>query len=248
MNSLKNVVIILVEPINGGNIGAICRAINNNGITNLSIVKPNKNINWNEAKKLACNAQEQLRKVKFYDSLENAVSRCTVVAGTSARTGFYRDSSMTIDKFAQIGLESAENHKIAIVFGREDKGLSNEELSLCSHIIQIPSSEIYPSLNLSQAVYVCCYELFKQSKIFIPSSEKCDEASSELKERMFKIWEKMLIDTNFTHKEKLNHMMLGIRRIFNRGKLTTTDTKILMGIAKQAIWISVKKKGDDTLS
>ena len=70
MNSLKNINIVLVEPINGGNIGSICRAINNNGITHLSIVKPNKNIDWNEAKKLACNAQDQLKKIKFYDSLE----------------------------------------------------------------------------------------------------------------------------------------------------------------------------------
>ena len=243
MNNLKNINVILVEPISGGNVGSICRSINNNGITNLSIVNPNKNIDWLEAKKLACNASDQLKNIKIYDSLKNAISKSTIVAGTSARTGFYRDSSVTIDKFSEIGLESAKNHKIALVFGREDKGLKNDELALCTHIIQIPSSKMYPSLNLSHAVHICCYELFKNSNTFTPSKEKCDEASSELKERMFKIWEQMLIDTEFVQQEKLNHMMLGIRRIFNRGKLTKSDTKILMGIARQNLWIANKKKG-----
>jgi len=242
MNNLKNINVIIVEPINGGNVGSICRSINNNGITNLSIVNPNKNIDWFEAKKLACNASDQLKNIKIYDSLKNAISKSTIVAGTSARTGFYRDSSITIDKFSEIGLESAENHKIALVFGREDKGLKNDELALCTHIIQIPSSKMYPSLNLSHAVHICCYELFKNSNIFTPSKEKCDEASSELKERMFKIWEQMLIDTEFVQQEKLNHMMLGVRRIFNRGKLTKSDAKILMGIARQNLWIANKKK------
>ena len=147
MNNLKNINVILVEPISGGNVGSICRSINNNGITNLSIVNPNKNIDWLEAKKLACNASDQLKNIKIYDSLKNAISKSTIVAGTSARTGFYRDSSITIDKFSEIGLESAKNHKIALVFGREDKGLKNDELALCTHIIQIPSSKMYPSLN-----------------------------------------------------------------------------------------------------
>lgn len=238
MTPLDNINIILVEPINSGNVGSICRAIQNNGITNLSIVKGNKNINWDEAKKLACNAKNQLKEISIYKSLKEAVADCTIVAGTSARRGFYRETSITIEKFAPIGLETAIYHKIALVFGREDKGLYNNEIALCTHLIQIPSSSLYTSINLSHAVMICCYEIFKITDEFKPSIEKADEASSELKERMFSLWKEMIIETKFTHDQKIDHMMMGIRRILNRGKLTIPDTKILMGLAKQTIWIT----------
>ncbi len=125
-----------------------------------------------------------------------------------------------------------------MVFGREDKGLFNEELALCTQIIQIPSSEQYTSLNLSHAVMVCCYELFTAAEVFQPSEEKADEANSELRERMFATWREMMIKTEFTHEQKLEHMMMGLRRIFSRGKLTVPDVKILMGLAKQSLWVA----------
>jgi TrmH family RNA methyltransferase len=238
MTFLNNIRIVLVEPIFGGNVGSVCRAMNNNGITDLAIVNPNQEMDWDDARKLSCNAKQQLDARTEYASLAEAVADCTVVAGTSARTGFYRDTSYTPREFAPIGLESAKNHRIALVFGREDKGLFNEELALCTHIIQIPSSELYTSLNLSHAVYVCTYEMFCAASIFKPSEEKADEASSALRERMFASWRKMMVETEFTHDQKLEHMMMGLRRIFSRGKLTVPDVKILMGLAKRSIWIS----------
>jgi tRNA/rRNA methyltransferase len=235
---LDNIRIVLVEPISGGNIGSVCRAMNNNDITDLAIVNPRATTDWDDAQKLACNAKAQLDARKEFSTLAEAVAGCTVVAGTSARTGFYRDTAHSPHEFAPIGLESAANSKVALVFGREDKGLHNEELALCTHIIQIPSSERYTSLNLSHAVMVCCYELFTASEIFQPAEEKADEANSELRERMFSTWREMMIKTEFTHEQKLEHMMMGLRRIFSRGKLTIPDVKILMGLAKQSIWVS----------
>ncbi|MFL2859596.1 MAG: RNA methyltransferase [Pontiellaceae bacterium] len=240
MNPLENIRIILVEPIHGGNIGSICRVINNNGITNLSIVNPNERVNWSEAKKLACNATEQLNNITIFSSLNDAIKDCTVVAGTSARTGFYRNISETIENFSPKAIKDAFYNPVALIFGREDKGLNNEELALCTHIIQIPSSDIYKSLNLSHAVMICCYEIFKCSNIFKPSKEEVEIANSDLRERMFKLWEKMMIETEFTEQQKLDHMMMGLRRIFNRGKLTIPDVKILMGIAKQTLWVTDK--------
>lgn len=238
MNILDNIRIVLVEPLFGGNIGSVCRAMNNNDITDLAIVNPRPTTDWDDARKLSCNAVAQLEARKEYATLAEAVAGCTVVAGTSARTGFYRDTAHSPRDFAPIALESAKDHKIALVFGREDKGLHNEELALCTHIIQIPSSARYTSLNLSHAVMVCCYELFCASETFQPSEEKADEANSELRERMFEVWREMMILTEFTHEQKLEHMMMGLRRIFSRGKLTVPDVKILMGLAKQSIWVS----------
>ncbi|MCF7848134.1 MAG: RNA methyltransferase [Kiritimatiellales bacterium] len=237
MNILDNIRVVLVEPIFGGNIGSVCRAINNNGISDLAIVNPRPTIDWEDARRLTCNAKAQLEARKEFQTLEEAVADCTVVAGTSARTGFYRDTAYSPREFAPIALESAADRKIALVFGREDKGLFNEELALCTHIIQIPSSGLYTSLNLAQAVMVCCYEMFVAADVFEPAEEKAEEASSELRERMFALWREMMIKTEFTHGQKLDHMMMGLRRIFTRGKLTVPDAKILMGLAKQSLWV-----------
>ncbi len=242
MKILDNIRVVLVEPIFGGNIGSVCRAKNNNGITDLAIVNPRPTTDWDDARKLACNAKAQLDARKEFKTLKEALTDCTVVAGSSARTGFYRDTAHSPRQFAPIALNSAKDHKIALVFGREDKGLLNEELALCTHIIQIPSSEQYTSLNLSHAVMVCCYELFTAAEVFQPSEEKAEEANSELRERMFATWREMMIQTEFTHEQKLEHMMMGLRRIFSRGKLTVPDVKILMGLAKQSIWAATQGK------
>ena len=164
------------------------------------------------------------------------------MAGTSARTGFYRAQSVSPEELAPLALQSAQHHPIALVFGREDKGLFNEEIALCTHLIHIPSSEIYTSINLSHAVMICTYELFKQADLFIPTEEKAEEASTALRERMFALWREMMIKTEFTQVQKLDHMMMGIRRIFLRGKLTIPDTKILMGLAKQSVYVADQLK------
>ncbi|MBN2161854.1 MAG: RNA methyltransferase [Pontiellaceae bacterium] len=238
MNLLDNIRIVLVNPMFGGNLGSICRAMNNNGITDLAVVDPRPDMDMDEARKFSCNARAQLEARKEFSTFEEAIADCTVVAATSARTGFYRDTSYTPREFAPVALESAKDHKIALVFGREDKGLLNEELAMCSHIIQIPSSDLYTSLNLSHAVYVCCYEIFSATGIFEPSEESAPEADAALRERMFGMWREMMIETQFVHDQKLDHMMMGLRRIFNRGKLTVPDCKILMGLAKQSMWVA----------
>ncbi len=193
MNILNNIRVVLVEPIFGGNIGSVCRAMNNNGITDLAIVNPRPTTDWDDARKLSCNAKAQLEARKEFQTLEEAVADCTIVACTSARTGFYRDTAYSPREFAPIALENATDHKIALLFGREDKGLFNEELALCTHILQIPSSELYTSLNLSHAVMVCCYEIFAASGTFKPSEEKAEDADSALRERMFATWRTMML-------------------------------------------------------
>lgn len=245
---LNNIRIVLVNPLFGGNLGSICRAMNNNGITDLAVVDPRPDMDMDEARKFSCNAREQLEARREFPTLREAIADCTVVAATSARTGFYRDTAHTPRDFAPIALESAKNHKVALVFGREDKGLFNDELALCSHIIQIPSSDLYTSLNLSHAVYACCYEIFSAAGIFTPSQETAPDAESALRERMFDTWREMMIQTQFVHDQKLDHMMMGLRRIFNRGKLTAPDCKILMGLAKQSMWVADQWNKEKKLS
>lgn len=235
MNPLDNIRIVLVDPKYAGNIGSICRVMLNMGMTNLAVVAPGDHLDWEEARKLAFRAETMLDQIQRFQTLEEAVADCTVVAGTSARTGLYRDHAYVPRDIAPIVLDSAAHHKTALVFGREDKGLFNEELAVCTHIINIPSSELYRSLNLSHAVMVCCYELFllADSPDYIPPAEASPEADGALRERLYAAWGAMMLETGFCEIEKHEHMMPGLRSIFSRRKLTENDVKILLVIAKK---------------
>ena len=127
---------------------------------------------------------------------------------------------------------------MALVFGREDDGLNNEELALCTHLVQIPSSPTYVSLNLAQAAMLCCYEIFLASDTYVPPEEKSAPASVALRERMFGLWRETLLQIGFMKEDKSEHMMLGLRRVFARGAFTEDDVRILMGVARQAEWAS----------
>ena len=244
MNPLENIRIVLVDPQSSGNIGSVCRVMMNMGITDLAVINPHERHDWDQARRLSCHANKLLDARKTFQTLEEAISDCTVVAGTSARTGMYRDHAGLPREIAPTLLDSAAHHKTALVFGREDTGLTNEELALCTHIINIPSSEIYQSLNLSHAVMVCCYELFllAGSGDYQPPRERSAEANGEMRDRLYDDWSHMMLEPGFCKEDKLEHMMLGLRRIFSRGKLTENDVKILLGVARQNRWVAGELK------
>jgi tRNA/rRNA methyltransferase len=244
MNPLENIRIVLVEPQSSGNIGSVCRVMMNMGITDLAVINPHERHDWEEARRLSCHADTLLDARKTFKTLEEAVADCSVVAGTSARTGMYRDHAGLPREIAPIVLDSAAHHKTALVFGREDTGLTNDELAICTHIINIPSSEIYQSLNLSHAVMVCCYEIYLHANdpSYSPPSERTDEATGQMRDLLFDSWSNMMLESGFCEPEKLTHMMLGLRRIFTRGKLTDNDVKILLGIARQNRWVAGELK------
>ncbi len=239
MKALENFKIVLVSPLYGGNIGSVCRAMMNAGMTDLAIVNPREGTDWEMATRMAYRANSVLENHKQYNSIEEAVADCSFVAGTSARTGLYRNHAFSAKDIAPMALESADKgNKVALVFGPEDSGLNNDDLKVCTHILQIPSHEMYESLNLSHAVMVCVYEIFAQSEIFEASSETSPECTIELRERMFEKWEEVMARTHFAEPHKLEHMMLGLRRILSRGQLTECDARILIGLARQTLWVT----------
>jgi len=235
MPPLDNIRIVLCRPIYGGNIGAVCRAMANMGLSDLTLVGT-ANINWDEARKMACAAHDILTNHKSAATIEEAAADCVLVVGATARLGLYRQHAVTPREAAPFILEAAQQGKAALVFGPEDNGLNNSELELCNRLIQIPSSNAYRSLNLSHAVMICAYELFTASGSFEPLGEKSPEADTRMKERMFAMWQEALLKIGFMETDKAQHMMLGVRRIFSRGKLTEDDVRILMGIARQTLW------------
>jgi tRNA/rRNA methyltransferase len=225
----------MVNPLYGGNVGSVCRAMANMGLSDLALVAP-RNLNMKEARMMACHAGEILDNRTEHSALSEAVADCGLVMATTARAGLYRRHAKTPRDWATKALDGATTGRVALVFGREDDGLSNEELAPATQIIQIPATREYPSLNVAQAVMICCYEIFVADGSYEPLQEKSPEAPSALREKMFELWRETLIKIGFMKEDKADHMMLGLRRILSRGPLTVDDVKILMGISRQTRW------------
>lgn len=235
MNVLANIRIVLARPIYGGNIGAVCRAMANMGLSDLALAGAGA-FDQVEARKMACWATAILEGSRRVATLAEALGDCALVFGTTARLGLYRQHTRTPREWAATILAAAQAGRVALLFGPEDDGLSNEELAQCHHLVRIPSTPEYPSLNLAQAVMICAYELYAASGAFEPLPEKSPLAESRMKERLFAMWEEMLLEIGFMQPDKAQHMMLGLRRIFARGALSEDDVRILMGIARQTRW------------
>lgn len=236
--NLDSIRIVLTRPLYGGNVGSVCRAMMNMGLSDLAIVTPSLGLHELEVRKMSLHAVELYENRSDFKTLADAVADCHVVAGTTARGGLYRAHSQTIREWAPDLVASAQAGKVAIVFGPEDDGLNNDEIALCNRLIEIPSTERYRSLNLSQAVMICCYELYSASGEFEADPERSPEATSVQRERMYEFWEKALLNIGFMDNDTSDHMMQGVRRILSRGSLTDRDVRILMGIARQTDWVA----------
>jgi len=155
-----NIYFVLVEPREAGNIGASARAIKNMGFKNLCLVNPGSPIS-DEARWFAHNALDVLQAMKVYDNLLDAISDKSLVVGTTRRKGKKRGAVLPVEDVAARLLDMAPDKKIAVLFGREDRGLFNEEIEECDLLLTIPTAKEQPSLNLAQAVMIVAYELLK---------------------------------------------------------------------------------------
>lgn len=159
-NWKDNIYFILVEPRESGNIGASARAIKNMGFKNLCLVNP-PSVITDEARRLACNAMDVLNSAEIYDNLKNAIRDKSIIVGTTRRKGRRRGVILPIEQGTKRLCDVAHDNRVAILFGREDRGLCNEEVEECGLLITIPTSKEQPSLNLAQAVLIVAYELSK---------------------------------------------------------------------------------------
>ena len=239
---LKNIRIVLVSPLYASNVGAVCRAMKNMGLSDLALVAPRADANSADARMWACHATNLLARRREFPTLAEAVADCGLVAGTTARPGLYRGHIRTARDWAPRLLAASRDARVAVVFGPEDSGLKNDDLALCTQLVRIPSSPRYASLNLSHAVMVCCYELYAGCQRFKLPPERTPEASSGMREQMFRMWRQMLLDIGFMEEPKADHMMLGLRRIFSRGPLSENDVRILIGIARQTLWCAAQRR------
>ena len=160
--NLNNVYIVLVHPDESRNIGAACRAMANNDIHHMRIVGNREDYDDERVRILAIHAADIWENAEFFSSVKEATADCTISAGTTRRRGKKRKGKLFFpEEFAQKASQITGG-KVAVVFGNERTGLTDEELLECTVGVTIPSCDSFPSLNLSHAVQILCYHLFRE--------------------------------------------------------------------------------------
>ncbi|GGI79699.1 tRNA (cytosine(32)/uridine(32)-2'-O)-methyltransferase TrmJ [Legionella impletisoli] len=226
--------IILVETSHPGNIGSAARAMKTMGLKRLYLVSP-KTFPDVRAVEMAAGAEDVLNHAIVTDTLSEALENCHLILATSARPRGIALPGLTPKEQAILISQQPDDTNIAILFGREHSGLTNEELLRCHYHINIPSNPDYSSLNLSQAVQIVAYELRMRllSPLALVETEKDSLASAQDIERFYDHLKSVLIDIEFLKPSNPRRLMQRIRRLFNRAKLETMEINILRGILTQ---------------
>jgi tRNA (cytidine32/uridine32-2'-O)-methyltransferase len=250
--NLDNIRIVLVNTSHPGNIGGVARAMKNMGLSRLYLVAPRQYPDEQAAWR-AASAQDVLDKAVVTDTLEEAIGDCQFVVGTSARER--RIPWPLLDPRSSAGkiAELSSREQVAVLFGREDRGLTNEELKQCNLHMTIPTSDDYSSLNLAMAVQIVCYEL----RVLIGSDQdparEDDEwdapfSTRENMERFFVHLEQTLTDIEFLDPAAPRQLMSRLRRLYSRVRLDEMELNILRGILTETQkWVRRardKKVGD----
>jgi len=233
--------IILVEPKNEENIGAVARVTKNFGFSDLCLVRP-PDIG-KKAFSVASHAYDLLSACTIVDSVEAAIAGSALVAGTTAKLGFSVNRHMRMPFFSPHELrEKAEGKSgtLSLLFGREDMGLLNEEIMQCDIVVYIPTSPVYPVMNLSHAVAVVLYEL---RDVESESGER-ELACVEDKEQLFAHLRTFLDEIEY-REHKREKTMLMLRRILGRAELTPREVRTLRGILSKAEW-KIEREEDST--
>jgi len=247
--------VVLVQTSHPGNIGAAARALKNMGIPNLRLVSPrcawpNEQATW-----LAASATDVLDNCEVFPDLASAIADCGLVIGTSARSRRMPWPVLTPRQCANHVVQDAGQNRVALVFGREDVGLSNEELQLCHYHVQIPANPEYSSLNLGAAVMVISYEVrmamlaaladaggeqaqreqrLASDDLYNPDLESefwdVPKADAHQLDLFFKHLEQTLTDITFHNPDNPRLLMVRMRRLFMRIRPDTMEINLLRGV------------------
>ncbi len=251
---LNNIRVVLVRTFHPGNIGSAARAMKTMGLSELYLVAP-KDFETQQAKdeatKMSTSADDIVQSSTLVDSVFEAVKDCTVVVASTARTRGYDLPLLNPQETAEKLYAASDTEKVALVFGPERMGLSNEDLSLCKYRATIPTNPDYSSLNIAAAVQTFSYEIFKQhlkqhikkQEAFsenLPSSntdtkqdKKHDTKKYPSTENMDKFYthlEQTLTETNFIIKNHPGEIMQKLQAMFNRAEMDETELNIMRGI------------------
>ena len=236
--NFTNLKVILVEPNGTLNVGSIARLCANFEVNELRIVSPKCDIFSLEAKRMALKGQRYIDNCKIFNNIEKAIFDCDLVLATSGRIDLSKDSSFESPEDISNWIASFDQiNNLAVLFGREDRGLSNSELLFAQKIFNIKTSKKYPSLNLSHAVSIILYELNKcktknvkkDLKVFnLASSKQINESFLELEE--------MLIKTGYLLKHTSYSKISKFKKYILKANTSSHEINVLRGIVHQINW------------
>ncbi len=236
--NFKHISIVLVGTRYPENIGAAARAMLNMGLKQLILVGP-ENYDLARINKMATHAASAVvEKLKVYDTLKEALAGFNYVVGTTARLGGQRKVVSSPAKLAQKLVPLSDQNRIAVLFGPEDRGLTNVDLRSCHILVNIPTAE-FSSLNLAQAVMIMCYELFRFSL------DKPDEFAPRLAnqhelEAMYDQLKDVLMRISFINPDNPDYFMNNLRHFFSRMRLRAKEVQIIRGLCRQVNWYGKK--------
>ena len=233
MSLNKQVKIILIETSNSGNIGSVLRAMKTMGFKNLCLVNPKK-FPSDEVKALAANAKDMIDDVVVVDTLDKALSDIDFVVGTSSRIRKVPWPNEPLNTVApQINKIIESKTNVGILFGREDRGLTNDELQRCNLHIHIPANEEYPVLNLAMAVQVVCYQIYidSLSKKSLVKNDNWDvpKAKSNHVKRLIEHFISVAEELEVFNKGNPRQIGARIKRMFTRIGLDEMEVNFLRG-------------------
>jgi len=248
---LKNLGVVLFRPKLSDNVGSTARAMANMGCGELYVVAP-RDFDRGRAGALATpRGQPVLDKMVIADDLAQVLAPFEVVYGTTARTGGWRRAGTLTPETAAVRAvkRMRQGGRVAILFGPEDQGLTNEETLICSRLVTIPTSDEASSLNLSQAVLIVLYEVMKAWRASETRSAAQDEAglsraaTHQEREALYEKLREALLAIDFIKEDNADYWMLPVRSFVERATLRRSDFNMLMGICRQVRWAVGNPKG-----
>jgi tRNA/rRNA methyltransferase len=232
--------IVLVRPAITENIGATARVMHNFGLSDLRLVRPHASPCTEAACKLATRGEPILHAAFSHDELAAAVADCVAVVATSARVGgrFRRQNVMPPRRLMARLVPFVDRGPVAFVFGPEQTGLTDGEITRCHYLLHVPTARQYPVLNLAQAAAITLYE-FHAACVLEASSEAADippPAAFAHQERMFHELEQALRDLHFLWGTSADTLMHALRHLLGRAGPSAVESDILLGLARQLRW------------
>lgn len=240
-----NLKVVLVEPNGPINVGSIARLCSNFEVNELRIVSPQCDVFSFEAKKMALKGQSYIDNCKIFNNVEQAIFDCDLVLATCGRIDLSNDIECESPEDISKWISSFEEiNNLAILFGREDRGLSNKELLFAHKIFNIKTSQNYPSLNLSHAVSIILYELNKSSTNYLKKDlQVFNLASSKQIYESFNEIEEMLIRTGYLLEHTAFSKIGKFKRFILKAKTSSYEINVLRGIVHQINWFLNNSKG-----
>jgi tRNA/rRNA methyltransferase len=242
---LDRVRVVLCQPSHPGNIGAAARAMKTMGLSRLALVQPMRFPDA-EADALASGATDILGAVTLHENLDDALAGCIFAIGLSARSRELVGEILSAREAAVEAMRQAGQGEVALVFGTEMSGLTNDELARCQSLAMIPANPAYSSLNLAAAVQVMCYEIrMAAGENRVPCAPAFPLASQDAIELLYRHAARTLVALDFLNPQRPKRLLPRLRRLFARTRLEHEEVNILRGILASVDAVIAREKAKE---